>query len=173
MEYWKSIIEFITSLFFLAAAIIGAGAFKYKNDANIRDLYIENCKKIRKLIKDVCSNGNVSVDVLNQSYDACVEARLYLHPDISEFISKLRTYIVTISCNNLRLNKKDIDSEEHTNLINESVNAQIQLSNLYESSIEIYRKHIVQNPTEWFKRQLDQSLILNLFKKNPETSDRS
>jgi hypothetical protein len=168
MEFWKSFFELISSIFFLSAAIIGASAFKYKYDANIRDLHIENCKKIREVLNYFTSNDKNNYELFEQAREASYEAELYLHSDIIAFTKKVldlvnRFEMYTSSLNVLK------DEEKIAKTSNKKEDVKEQLLSLKKESLSLYRKHIVQYPKEKLKYWLEEK-IQSLFRKNKKTN---
>jgi len=169
MEYWKSIIELISSISILIAAIIGANAFKYKHDSSIRDLYVENCQKIREVLGYVFAKGNINDEMQNQAKCAYQEASIYLHSDIVDFTKTIFDLLCDLEMYVDELEDLPV-GPERSKIAKLKRDVTKQLYELNKKSMNVYRQHIVQDSIfkkigEWLKTQLNQSYIINSFKK--------
>lgn len=171
IEFTKTIIELISSIFILIAAIIGKIAFKYKYDANVRDLYIENCKKIKEVLL-FASSGNITAEIITQIREVKNDAEIYLHKDIIDFVNQVFDSICNKKCYEDKLTGI-LDEEKRVKIIELSSQESLQISNLLRKTAEVYRKHIVQSPIEklkiWWLEEINSSFILSLFRKNKKT----
>jgi len=165
MEVFKSFIELLSSIFFLFAAIIGANAFMYKHDSSIRDLYIENCKKIREVLGYVYRSGNINPEMHNLAKEAFQEASIYLHADIIKFTDDVLMLLIKVNCCQSKLDGLEVGPKRSL-VCNNQAQYLIELDELNKKSMDVYRKHIVQDSMfkkakEWLKSDLNQSWVLN------------
>lgn len=95
---WLEVADKIASILSSITLIIGsislAISFKYKHDAETRNLYINNYKKVETVLKQIVGDGNCKNDELILLREAKNEAALYLPNQIFEYIDDL--YIKTV-----------------------------------------------------------------------------
>lgn len=157
MEHWKEHFELASSIVFFIATIIGYFAFKYRYDANVRDLYIENCKNLQKILKNFTGSNHVNIELIQEASNVLSESKLYLHSDIINLNEKVLNLLSEYYPISKRLSDNSfLDEETRLNKIHRQSKIELELDDLYKNSYKIYRKHIIQNPIERIKIRLQE-----------------
>ncbi len=126
-------------------------SFKYKHDEHVRNLYIENAKKLDLIFKDIFKHANIDDKYFNLLQEIQKEAMLYLHKDIVQYIEKLRDLIVALHVLKEKMSNLNIDKDERNRLIKLHAEKLKEISNLYKDFYKIYRKQIINDGIDWNK----------------------
>lgn len=135
------VIMHITIIFGTLWAIF---AFKYKYDANVRALYIENSRKMENLFAEFFQTGNVTPETQNIVFEAYREATLYLHKDIVKIISDIKECIIKMDVLKMRL-EPTIDDNERKRICDELYELDLKMSDYSAKLTKSYRKHILND----------------------------
>jgi len=70
--------------------------FKYKHDAEVRKIYIENYKKTELIQRQVLREGTAAKVQFPVIWDILNEAELCLHKDIVKLVEKIKTNYIEL-----------------------------------------------------------------------------
>ena len=149
MELAKEIIELLTSICFLIGTIVAGYKatmfFSYKHDTEIRKLYINNCKEVRKIMGKIIQTRKADLNDFYQLSSLFQDAVLFLHKDIVAFVREVLTTVNRFEATNMSL--KDIFENENNKqeTIKQNNLAFDKLCELNKKSFEVYRKHILHD----------------------------
>lgn len=152
MEFWenaKIILETCVAFGILIAGVSGFKLFKYKVDSEDRKLYLENCNIVRKVLGKILQYGHAELCDVENLQLAYQNALLYLDKDISAFILKVLEIVIQLHI--LQASPELPIGEEKTKKAEEIGKLIKEVDKLNKQSIGIYRKHIIFEPTGWFK----------------------
>lgn len=142
----KTILEILSNLSIVVAAIIACTTFKFKLGVDERKLYLDNANKVSEVLSNVITYAKIENEYLAQINNAFEEASLYLNHDIVDFIDKIRKSLINLY--NIQNNSTNLQSKEECNKHCKEELIKIW-DYLYDSTI-IYRKHIVSEPSAIF-----------------------
>ncbi len=160
IELAKSIIDLISSIFILGGIIWAAykavALFNYKYDAEIRNMYIQNCKNVRKIMGKVMTTGIVDESDCEEIKRNLQDAMLFLHEDVVNFTFQVYNVITSLKDNIITL-EDTFDASVKKEKAEKIYKARNRLVDLNKKSLSIYRKHIVKDglTSEKFKKILD------------------
>ena len=164
----KLVLEALSSLSILIAAIIACTTFKFKLGVDERKLYLDNANKVREVLGFVYREGNIDDANLCKISIAFEEASLYLNKNIVDFIDKIRESLIRLYC--IQLELKDLPvGEKRSKLCDEMGDILIKCGDYSQESTMIYRRHIVSEPLEVFYKVKKK---INDFKKEKNTQNK-
>lgn len=161
MELAKSIIDLISSGLVLGGIIWGAWKaatfFNYKYDSDIRNLYIENCKKIRSIMGKVISCREADNNDIYQIQTLLQDALIFLHKDIVNYLKNVCDAMISLNCYKIDLEAFYGTDAERKEYFSKHTDAFNRLVDLNKMSFLVYRKHIVKDGLGFdkFKKILD------------------
>lgn len=161
MELAKSIIDLISSGLVLGGIMWGAWKavtfFNYKYDSDIRNLYIENCKKIRSIMGKVISTREADDNDIKLAQTLLQDALIFLHEDIVDYLKNVCNAIIDLNCYKIDLEIFYGTEMERKEYFSRNTNAFNRLVNFNKQSFLVYRKHIVKDGLRFdkFKKILD------------------
>ena len=148
MELAKSIIELISSICVLGGVIWMAykavALFHYKYDAEIRNMYIENCRNVRNIMGKVMTTGEIDEFDCEGIKINLQDAMLFLHEDVVKFVSQVYNIITSLKDNKISL-EDTFEGPDRKIRIEKREVARNTLVDLNRKSLLIYRKHIVKD----------------------------
>ena len=157
----KLVLEALSSLSILIAAVIACTTFKFKLGVDERKLYLDNANKVRDVLGFVYREGKIDDANLGKIGIAFEEASLYLNKDIVDFIDEIRESLIRLFCIQLELTNLPV-GEKRSKLCEEMGDILKKLGDYSKESTMIYRRHIVSEPLEVFYKVKKK---LNDFKK--------
>lgn len=161
----KLVLEALSSLSILIAAIIACTTFKFKLGVDERKLYLDNANKVREALGFVYREGKIDDANLDKISIAFEEASMYLNKDIVDFIDEIRKSLIRLYC--IQLELTDLPTgEKRSKLCDEMGDILIKLGDYSKDSTVIYRKHIVSEPLKAFYKVKKK---INDFKKKRKT----
>ena len=137
-------IDTIMHITIIIGALWAMFAFKYKYDANVRALYIENSRKMENLFAEFFQTGNVTPETQNIVFEAYREAALYLHKDIVKIISEIKECIIRMDVLKMQL-KPNVDDNERKRMCEELYELDLKMSDYSAKLTKSYRKHILND----------------------------
>lgn len=161
MEDFKNWIELISAVTVIIGTIIvsvkAIGFFNYKYDSDIRNLYVENCKKIRAIMGKIISTGEVENRDVYSAQALLQDALIFLHEDVANYLKEVCDAIVILISYKVALVTHNIPEEKRQEYIGKSTDTLDKISDLNKQSFLIYRKHIVKDGLGFdkFKKILD------------------
>lgn len=147
----KLVLEALSSLSILIAAIIACTTFKFKLGVDERKLYLDNANKVREVLSNVMKYARIDDGHLVQIGVAFEEASLYLNKDIVDFIDEIRESLIRLFCIQLELTDLPV-GEKRSKLCEEMGDILKKLGDYSRESTMIYRRHIVSEPLEVFHK---------------------
>ena len=145
----KLVVETLCSLSILIAAVIACMTFKFKLGVDERKLYLDNAKKVRKVLSNMVKYARIEDEYLVQISIAFEEASLYLNKDIVDFIDEIRKSLIRLYCIKIESTNLPV-GEKRSKLSGEMSDILTKLVDYSKDSIIIYRKHIVSEPLKIF-----------------------
>lgn len=145
----KLVLEALSSLSILIAAVIACTTFKFKLGVDERKLYLDNANKVRDVLGFVYREGKIDDANLGKIGIAFEEASLYLNKDIVDFIDEIRESLIRLFCIQLELTNLPV-GEKRSKLCEEMGDILKKLGDYSKESTMIYRRHIVSEPLEVF-----------------------
>lgn len=147
-EIAKVILEFLSSLLVFLGIIIaswkGLAFFKYKIDADTRELYINNANEVNKILGYFYANGRVKWEQIFELNNAYRNASLYLHKDVVEFIETLRKYLCELTALQDELEPLPV-GEERTKHCKKILELKLKISEHSKSLYQVYRNQILDD----------------------------
>ncbi len=113
IEVINKVVTLITSICFLIGVILAYFSFKYKLDAETRNLYVKNSEKILNVLKQICANGKASNESLSLLRDAKREAEIYLHKEVYEYIDNLSNKVHNLRLCSLKLERLPVGDKRN------------------------------------------------------------
>lgn len=160
MEMTKSIIDLLSSFCVLGGVLLAAykaiALFNYKYDAEIRNMYIENCRNVRNIMGKIMITGVIDESDCEEIKRNLQDAMLFLHEDVVKFVSQVYNVITSLKDNEITL-EDTYDEPVRKIKIERSEIARNTLVELNKKSLLVYRKHIVKDglTSEKFKKILN------------------
>ena len=161
MENFKNLIELISAGTVIVGTIVIAvkavGFFNYKYDSDIRNLYIENCKKIRAIMGKIISAGEAENSDIYSAQVLLQDALIFLHKDVANYLKEVCDAIVVLTCYKVDLATHNLPEDKRQEYIDKNEDALNKILDLNKQSFLIYRKHIVKDGLGFdkFKKILD------------------
>lgn len=141
MENFMNIINFLLSLPRNTFRFL---FFEYKQDDSVRNLYIENAKKLKIIYQNYFASMRVDDNTRNLLFEIYDEASLYLHRDVVTHIEKVKSLMFEDMSLNASLNGiKDVNKKEE--LINRLHIISNEINELSKEYLQVYRNHILQD----------------------------
>ena len=147
-EIVKVILEFLSSLLVFIGIIIaswkGFAFFKYKIDADTRELYINNANEVSKILGHFYAKGRIEWEQIFELNNAYRNASLYLHKDVVEFIETLRSYLCKLIVLESKLENLPV-GDERSKICDDIYNLQITIDKFSKSFYQVYRNQILDD----------------------------
>ena len=147
-EVVKVILDFFSSLFVLIGIIIaswkGFAFFKYKIDADTRNLYINNANEVDKIMGIFYANGHVEWNHIFELNKSLRNASLYLHKDVVTFIEKLKKDLCDLTALNHQLETLDV-GDVRSDICDKIYKLQLKIDKSVKNFYQIYRNQILDD----------------------------
>jgi hypothetical protein len=146
--------------------------FRYKHDAEIRKMLIENYKKFEPISNDIIATGEASVEKFKDLWEIFDEAELCFHVELVNFIKEFRSKYGELYVNQKRLENPKTE-EERLKRIDNWETLLLQLIEDLKKMKKVYRKQILEEPwndikdfwkNQW-KTSITKSCLDKFFKK--------
>ena len=118
--------------------------FEYKHDENIRNLYIENAKKLKKIYQKFFTSKQLDNETRILLFEISEEAALYLHKEIVLHIEKVKSLIFEYIALNIKLDRYK-ETEERKKICDRMYKIDMEIYNHSEEYLQLYRKQIIQD----------------------------
>lgn len=139
LENIDKIAATLASLTVIIGSIWVAFSFKYKHNADVRNLYLKNFEKVWEVAREFYGPRRTTPNILNKITSAFVEAQIYLPKNIIDFIEDIRIKLVEVMTLEEELQEK-FEYNNNANKIRDDIN------NKMKNVKNLYRKHIIDDP---------------------------